>query len=128
MNEKIQDQTQFSIEEPFLESPVVIPSEEVEKKAPVPFLRRRKTILIGIIILVLFLIGGLYLYALVIQQSRLLGDPNEVVIVTPAPKPQSSFSVEVKQLQDELNIADPVNQELLIPSLDDKIRLEPVSR
>jgi hypothetical protein len=122
------NQTQFSAEQPFFESPVGLPQDEVVAKPVVPFFKRRKTILSIIAITTVVLLVVLFGVNYIIERNRRLHTPPEVSIATPTPEPTNSLVEAVEQLRLELKQADPTQQQLQVPALDMTIRLDEKSR
>lgn len=118
------DQTQFSTEEPFLENPNAIPEEPKEYKPPVPFFKRRKTIIGLTFLLFLLGLGILYGYTLYVEWQRRIQLPPDVVEPSRPPLTFTELSQEAEALQRELRMADPVERIIILPPLDAGIRME----
>lgn len=120
----LENQTQFSVEEPFFEEPELIPGQKGMEKPHVPLLKRRKTILAILILTICASLGILFGYAQYVEWQKKLREPVPVVVPTPMQMTPSELSSEVQSLRLELKQADPVRQELLFPQIDLFLRME----
>lgn len=121
---ELENQTQFTVEEPFMEDPLAPPVSNEAPKPKVPFLKRRKTI-VGLLVLTLVIsLGLLFGYAQYVAWQRRLSEPPVPVVPTAAPLQRSSLYEEAQALKGQLKLADPVKQELLFPQIDPELRLE----
>lgn len=119
-----ENQTQFSAEEPFFESPGSLPQEERVVAPKVPFFRRRKTIIFTILVATVLLLCILYFVNLIVERNRRLGEAPEVNITAPAAQADNQFVQDVEKLRAQLQSADPSQVELQPPALDLFIRLD----
>lgn len=122
------NQTQFSAEEPFFESPGSLPQEERVVAPKVPFFRRRKTVLFLILVVTLALMTILYAVNLIVERNRKLGEAPEVTITAPSTQADNQFVRDVEELKAQLKAADPSQVELQPPALDFTIRLDQPER
>lgn len=124
MRDDIGDQTRFSTEEPFLEDPNLIPAEPKAYVPPVPFLKRRKTI-VGIILLLIVLgLGTLFGYAKYVEWLRRIQEPPVVAGPTLPSVTFTELAQEAEALSRELTLADPEERALVFPTIDAGIRME----
>lgn len=116
------DQTRFTSEEPFFEGKSVsaLGQKESDKNA------QRKKILL-IVAIVSLLVGLLLIFAIIASRK-----PKPTVVVQPSPSPQTQQTQEkseLDQLFDEVNSdiekADPLENILPFPPVDEGIRLTP---
>lgn len=128
MREYIGNQTQFSTEEPFFEDPNVIPEEPKAYKPPVPFFKRRKTIIGLTLVLVVLGLGLLFGYAYYVEWLRRIQEPPIVLEPTRPPVTFTELSQEAEALRLQLKTADPEERELIFPPIDMSLRMEEARR
>ncbi len=128
MRDYIGNQTQFSTEEPFFENPSAIPEEPKEYKPPVPFFRRRKTIVGLTIGLILLGLGALLGYSEYVAWLRRIQESPVIAEPTRPPITYTELAQEAEVLRQQLKSADPEERELIFPPIDMQLRMEEVKR
>lgn len=118
------NQTQFSYEEPYRETPTAHQSDDEVVKKPTSKLGKLLMIVGGIFAVLLMALVLLGRRPAVTQQSPF----QQPVIVTPAPQETNPLADRVERLEKELQDADPVKQTLLFPPVELNIRLDPPTR
>lgn len=113
-NSQVVNQTHFSFEEPLFEQPPSIINEE-EKPVETPQLWYKKKLILAAIasglLLILLLLG---LAAYFSPQSQHLRE--DLLEVQPSPVPElTPNQIKIKELQTELETADPARQEFPFP-------------
>lgn len=124
MRDYLDNQTQFSTEEPFLEDPNRIPDEPKAYVPPVPFLKRRKTIIGITLVLVVIGLSILFGYARYVEWLRRIQEPPIVAEPARAPVTFTELAQEAEALNRELELADPEERSLVFPTIDAGIRME----
>lgn len=124
------NQTKFSLEEPLFEQAGQIPGpENPEPVRKTPLLRQKKFViaLIGvvtvIVLLLLFLINSYIATHKKVQDQA----PPESEVETNTGSTDPLY-LRIKSAQEELKDADPSEQDLVYPSMDYDIRLDPDKR
>lgn len=124
------DQTRFSLEEPLFEDMVQMPQPEPEDLPPKVPLFKQKKFIIGLIVgITVFVLIILYAINVYIENQKLIGEPE-----LPTDSGQTDVQPTHPLLQrimiaeEELEMADPSEQELIYPSLDYDIRIDPEER
>lgn len=124
------DQTKFATEEPLFEPIGSYPEPEYEEREVKPPLLKRRKVVVTLVAAVTVLVMLLLLIVnVIIQRSKLVTVPEPSPTIenkrVPATEPLLK-RVEVAKL--ELKEADPTKNELVYPTLDYSIRLDPKSR
>ncbi len=127
MNKYKIDQTKFSVEQPLFEQIGPLPEPEFVEKEIKPPLLKRKKVVIGLIAVVTFLVLLVLLLINMVINSR-----KKVTVPEASPTIGESRKVEVGPLlkrvevaREELKEADPTKNELVFPTLDYSLRIDP---
>jgi len=121
------DQTKFSVEQPLFEQIGALPEPEfVEQDVKPPLLKRRKVVIglvIGITLLVLLI---LLLINTIINRSKLVAVPEASPTIEETRKVEvGPLLKRVEVVREELKEADPTKNELVFPTLDYSLRIDP---
>lgn len=123
------NQTKFSLEEPLFEQMGQIPEpENPEVKETTPLLKQKKFVIMLIVGVTLVVLGVLYLINSYISQQKLVKDQELPEEVQEPQDPDHPLYQRIKSGQQELKDADPSQQDLVYPTLDYGIRLDPDKR
>lgn len=118
----IPNQTNFSYEKPLFEKPSEFQPEVDESAPKKPWFRTRKGIVIlvvGVLVVLFLLIAVLAIFA---PEDMTPGQ--ETPLVTPSPQVVLSPTQQrIKDLQEELEAADPAKQEFPFPPVDMEMKL-----
>lgn len=125
------DQTQFSLEEPLFENVAPLPPEPEKPKEytpKIPWYKQRKLVILAIVGVSILVLLILYLISIIVAASRapVVSKPEEVLPVEQ--RPESQLLQRIKITRDELNEADPNQQQLVFPAVDMDLRLDPQQR
>lgn len=131
MSNRTYDQTQFSLEEPLFENVAALPPEPEkpkEEKPKIPWYKQRKLVILAIVGVSILVLLILYIISMMIAASRapVVSEPEEVIPVEQRSESQLLRRIEITK--DELNEADPNQQQLVFPAVDMDVRLDPERR
>ena len=124
------NQTKFSVEEPLFEQMGQMPGpENPEPVVQKPLFKQKKFIIALIAIITLLILVMLFLVNAYINERKRVQEeePPENVVETPS-DPNHPLYQRIKSAQEELKEADPSEQDLVYPTMDYNIRLDPDKR